>query len=147
MPDEVASADRAATSAATHALALIAISLSLALWPAAAAAVQCPPDSVGVGPLCVDKYEASVWKIKSDDTALIAAVRAGAITSAAQLPAAGRRGVADDDYDPGCVDNAAECRNFYAVSIPGVKPSRFLTWFQAQAICFNSGKRLLTNAE
>jgi len=31
--------------------------------PALAVKAECPPDSVQVGPLCVDKYEASVWSI------------------------------------------------------------------------------------
>jgi formylglycine-generating enzyme required for sulfatase activity len=35
----------------------------------------------------------------------------------------------------------------YAVSKPGVGPSTFITWFQAQQACALSGKRLLTNAE
>jgi hypothetical protein len=30
--------------------------------PAAAAPAKCPTDSVKVGPICVDKYEASVWE-------------------------------------------------------------------------------------
>lgn len=111
------------------------------------AAAACPPDAVAVGKLCVDKYEASIWRIAKTETALIAAVEAGTITSAAQLPADARRGELADDYDPGCVDTAAHCRHFYAVSIPGVRPSRNLTWFQAAAACRNAGKRLLSSAE
>ena len=37
--------------------------------------------------------------------------------------------------------------DFYAVSIPRVRPSTYLTWFQAAAAARNSGKRLPTNAE
>jgi formylglycine-generating enzyme required for sulfatase activity len=37
--------------------------------------------------------------------------------------------------------------NVYAVSIPGVTPSRNLTWFQAAAAARNAGKRLPSNAE
>jgi hypothetical protein len=37
--------------------------------------------------------------------------------------------------------------NIYAVSIPGVTPSRFITWFQAAAAARNAGKRLPSNAE
>jgi hypothetical protein len=33
------------------------------LGVAPALAAKCPPDSVQVGPTCVDKYEASVWQI------------------------------------------------------------------------------------
>jgi hypothetical protein len=56
-------------------------------------------------------------------------------------------GMSSDDYAP-CADNGQNCANdIYAVSLPGVPPSAFLTWFQAQAACKNSGKRLPTNAE
>jgi formylglycine-generating enzyme required for sulfatase activity len=33
------------------------------------------------------------------------------------------------------------------VSIPGVRPSAYVTWFQAAAACRNAGKRLATNEE
>src|SRR5262249_29885775 len=39
------------------------------------------------------------------------------------------------------------CVHVYAVSLPGVTPSRYLTWFQAAATARNAGKRLPTNAE
>src|SRR5262249_43834089 len=35
----------------------------------------------------------------------------------------------------------------YALSIPGVKPTACITWFQANQACLLSGKRLLTNRE
>src|SRR5215470_6947895 len=38
-------------------------SIVLGLLAAPALAAACPPDSVKVGPVCVDKYEASVWQI------------------------------------------------------------------------------------
>src|SRR5262249_61618857 len=41
----------------------ILVVLSLALLPAATEAAKCPPDSVQVGPVCVDTYEASIWNI------------------------------------------------------------------------------------
>jgi len=37
--------------------------------------------------------------------------------------------------------------NVYAVSIPGVQPAAFITWFQAAAAARNSRKRLPTNQE
>ena len=37
--------------------------------------------------------------------------------------------------------------NLYAVSIPGVTPSSFITWFQALAVARNAGKRLPFNQE
>jgi len=67
----------------------------------------------------------------------------------ADLTAAGaiQRGTTSDDYGSGCPLTGNGCVNFYAVSIPGVTPSRFLNWFQAAAAARNSGKRLPTNAE
>jgi hypothetical protein len=128
-------------------LVTIIVSIATAAL-AGAAAAQCPPDAVAVGPLCVDRYEASTWKIMPENTALIAAVRAGVITSAAQISGTVvRKGAGVDDYGSSCTDTAAPCATLYAVSVPGVAPSANLTWFQAAGACRNSGKRLLTNAE
>ncbi len=107
----------------------------------------CPRDSVLVGRLCVDKYEASVWEIPASKPWLIAAVREGRIASATGLAGAIQHGVGGDDYDPACPDTGAGCTTFYAASLPSVTPSASLTWFQAVAACRNAGKRLLTNAE
>jgi sulfatase-modifying factor enzyme 1 len=106
----------------------------------------CAPSSVPVGAVCVDKYEASVWE--TTDAAVIAKIRAGTVTLA-ELQAAGavQRGAASDDYGAGCPDSGNGCVNFYAVSIAGVTPSRFVTWTQAAAAARNAKKRLLTNAE
>jgi formylglycine-generating enzyme required for sulfatase activity len=56
-----------------------------------------------------------------------------------------QRGVGSDDYP--CNDDGNDCTDIFAVSILGVSPSAFITWFQAQQAAANSGKRLLTNAE
>src|SRR5712691_11542219 len=58
-----------------------------------------------------------------------------------------QHGATGDDYGSGCPPTGNGCVNFYAVSIPGVTPSGFITWFQAAAAARNSGKRLPTNAE
>lgn len=109
--------------------------------------LTCPPDAVRSGPTCIDTYEASVWEIPPDNAATIAKIKAGRVTLA-DLSAAGfQRGAASDDYGAGCPESGNGCKNFYAVSIPGVTPSRFLTWFQAAAAARNAGKRLPTNAE
>ena len=42
----------------------------------------CPPDSVAVGPTCVDTYEASVWLFQPSNVDLVAKVRAGNATLA-----------------------------------------------------------------
>lgn len=47
----------------------------------------------------------------------------------------------------GCPATGNGCTNVYAVSIPGVTPSVWVTWFQAAAAARNAGKRLPTNAE
>lgn len=93
----------------------------------------CPVNTVRVGPMCVDKYEATVYSKppRKDGT-----------------PRGIRYGVKGDDYP--CSFNGSDCSGanpIYAVSFPGVKPSAFITWFQAQQACLNVGKRLLTNAE
>jgi hypothetical protein len=109
--------------------------------------VGCPSDAVRVGDACVDKYEASVWEIPPGATAIIQQIRLGTVT-AAELQSAGfQRGVSSDDYGSGCPDTGAGCKNLYAVSVPGVTPSRFINWFQAAAAARNSGKRLPTNQE
>lgn len=79
---------------------------------------------VKVGSVCIDKYEASVWSSPTGGT---------------------RYGANSDDYP--CDDNGQNCTNIYARSVAGVKPSRFITYFQAQQALANSGKRLPTNAE
>jgi sulfatase-modifying factor enzyme 1 len=108
---------------------------------------KCNQDAVQVGNVCVDKYEASVWEIASTRTDLIKAVRNGKIATTADLSGATLHGWARDDYGTGCRDTGNGCKDFYAVSIPGVIPSRYITWFQAVAACANAGKRLLTNQE
>jgi len=123
-------------------------SLSLMLTSPALAAQKCASDSAQVGATCVDLYEASVWEIPAANTKLINKVKQGKATLA-DLTGGGatQRGVGGvDDYP--CDDNGNDCTDMiYAVSIPGVKPSANLTWFQAQQACENAGKRLLHNAE
>jgi formylglycine-generating enzyme required for sulfatase activity len=87
-------------------------------------------EMVRVGPLCVDKYEASVWDSAS-----------GGGT---------QYGTSSDDYlcnDSGNDCSASAVNPIYARSEANVTPSANITWFQAQQACANSGKRLLTNAE
>src|SRR5262245_21955709 len=116
------------------------------LLAAPAWAKKCPKDSVPVGNLCVDTYEASVWEIPAGNTALITKVQRGTATLAGLSAGGFQRGVGStDDYL--CDNNGNNCSTIYAVSIAGVKPSANLTWFQAQQACMNAGKRLLSNAE
>jgi formylglycine-generating enzyme required for sulfatase activity len=80
---------------------------------------------VKAGPLCIDKFEASVWSSPTGGT---------------------QYGVSSDDYP--CTDNGQNCKGrIFARSVAGVKPSAFITWFQAQQALANSQKRLPQNAE
>jgi hypothetical protein len=109
-------------------------------------AATCPQDSKLVGQTCVDTHEASVWEIPDTERNLIRKVRKG-IATQANLIAGGaiQKGTNSDDYGAGCPDTGNGCTDFYAVSIPGVIPARFITWFQAVAACRNAEKELLPN--
>lgn len=121
----------------------------LSMLPHLAIATICPPDAVPVGPTCVDKYEASVWRIFPNSQALVERVRQGVVRREELLNGGAiQLGVTQDDYDlVGCQDTANRCTGIYAVSVTAVQPSSHLTWFQAAAACRNAGKRLLRNAE
>lgn len=59
-------------------------------------------------------------------------------------------GTAADDYPASFPKNGARSGGFvelYAVSMTGVTPSGFMTWFQAQQACRASGKRLPSDEE
>jgi subtilase family serine protease len=112
--------------------------------------LTCPADSVLSGTGCMDKYEASVWRVPNATTnqALVAKIQQGTAT-VASLMAGGATQLGDgaNDYAP-CEGSGRSCANgIYAVSVPDVRPSVFLTWFQAQQACANAGKRLPSNAE
>jgi hypothetical protein len=112
---------------------------------------RCALDAVLSGAVCMDRYEASVWRVPNPTTtnrALVTRIRQGYAT-AAELTARGatQLGIAADDYAP-CSDSGQDCSDdIYAVSLPGVTPSRYITWFQAQQACKNARKRLPTNGE
>ncbi len=130
----------------SNVLLLVALSTVLLLLDLQGTeAKECPANAVAVGPVCVDKYEASVWE--TTDPELIKKIRDNSVTLA-DLTAVGavQRGIAGNDYGS-CKPTGQHCVNVYAVSIAEVRPSTFITWFQAIAAARNSGKRLLTNAE
>jgi formylglycine-generating enzyme required for sulfatase activity len=116
-----------------------------------AASGACGPDAVAAGTACLDKYEASVWRVPDPTTAnapLVRAIQLGTATQA-ELAAAGatQLGTGGDDYAP-CTGNGQNCADdVYAVSLPSVMPAASITWFQAQEACANAGKRLPTSAE
>jgi len=137
-------------------LAAAAILLTADLLVAA-----CPPDSVSVGPTCVDKYEASVWQISPSKTALISKVQAGTATltdltngGATQLRSSNSPFCDDPLFPANFPENgqwtpvsgsSPPSPGVYAVSISGVPPSACITWFQAIQACLLSGKRLTRN--
>ncbi len=136
---------------------IVNVSLALGLLMCAASAAvagpvrKCGVDAVVAGTVCLDRYEASVWRVPNPGTTnarLVTKIRNGAATEA-DLTAGGatQLGTAGDDYAP-CTDDGQNCANdIYAVSLVSVIPSAFLTWFQAQEACANAGKQLPTSAE
>jgi formylglycine-generating enzyme required for sulfatase activity len=112
---------------------------------------RCAADAVAAGTICLDRFEASVWRIPDSTAAnasLVRKIQQGRATLA-DLTAGGatQLGTTSDDYAP-CADSGQNCvDDVYAVSLPDVTPSAFITWFQAQQACTNSAKRLPSNAE
>jgi eukaryotic-like serine/threonine-protein kinase len=112
---------------------------------------RCAPDAALAGTVCLDAYEASVWRVPNPTTtnaSLVRKIQLGRATRAdLTAGAATQLGTAGDDYAP-CTNNGQNCANeIYAVSLPSEIPSANITWFQAQEACANAGKRLPTNAE
>src|SRR5262245_43667564 len=99
----------------------IAVAAALVLVSSAAWAKVCPPDSVLAGTVCIDRYEASVWRVPNATTTnagLVGKIQGGSAT-AADLTAgrATQLGTVTDDYAP-CADTGANCANdIYAVSL------------------------------
>ncbi|GIW43551.1 MAG: hypothetical protein KatS3mg077_0833 [Candidatus Binatia bacterium] len=114
---------------------------------------RCPPDQAAVGSVCVDKYEASVWRLPDDPVIIRKAVLG--FLSAEQLRALGAEQLgtipdgtcSGEEYGARFPRNGHWRERLYALSLPGVLPSTCITWFQAEQACRLSGKRLLTNAE
>jgi formylglycine-generating enzyme required for sulfatase activity len=132
-------------------LVTAAASPALAGFPSAPAR-RCAADAVLAGTVCLDRYEASVWRVPdptSTNAFLVRQIRSGRATRA-DLTAGGatQLGTAGgSDYLP-CTTNGQNCADdIYAVSLPAEIPSARVTWFRAQEACANSGKRLPTSAE
>jgi formylglycine-generating enzyme required for sulfatase activity len=141
---------------------VVGYALLAGVAPALAGTLKCPPDSVKVGTVCIDTYEASAWQIPPSNTSLVKLVQEGKAT-AAKLTAGGAMQLGPSATCAGPGDYGSNFPNtgnwtpvlgstppspgVYAVSIPGVHPSACITWFQANQACLLSGKRLLTNRE
>lgn len=133
----------------TTRLALAATLLLMAASPSGAA-MRCPGGMVMVGPACIDRYEAGAWRVPDpagENATLVKKIRSGKVTQE-ELEAAGAvlLGAPSNTFSP-CLADGSGCGDVFAVSLPGVLPSRWPSWFQAQQACANSGKRLPTNAE
>ena len=109
---------------------------------------RCAADAVVAGTVCLDRYEASVWRVPNPTTTNARLVRKIQLGRASRADlTAGAATQLGGDYAP-CINNGQNCANdIYAVSLPSEIPSSRITWFQAQEACANSGKRLPTNAE
>ena len=117
----------------------------------AKALTKCAPDAVVAGTVCMDRHEASVWRVPGPTTgnkSLAKKIRAGKATLAdLSKGGATQLGVLSDDFAP-CANSGQNCvDDIYAVSLAGVVPSAHVTWFQAKAACANAGKRLPSSAE
>jgi formylglycine-generating enzyme required for sulfatase activity len=124
-------------------------------WPGDPAA--CKPDAVKVGSVCIDKYEASVWKVPATNQAgksnagLIKKIQNGTVTLADLMAGNATQISPSSSCTPGFPSTFPAYGQWgqplYAVSIAGVHPTACVTWFQAQQACANARKRLPTNAE
>src|SRR5262245_22706011 len=100
----------------------VALMLSETLFVEPAAAAACDPDSVQSGPICIDKFESSVWYVPPSEKGLIAKIQNGHaslanLTSASAL-AAGvvQLGLAAGDLAAhACPVTGNGCLDFYAV--------------------------------
>src|SRR5262249_30862965 len=90
----------------------------------------CPPDSVNVGPTCVDTYEASMWDLHGN-AALLGKVKAGTATLS-DLTGGGATQVSPSSSCtpayPGTFPPSGNWTSpLYAVSVAGVPPSACTT--------------------
>ncbi len=139
------------TAARTAMLAAtLVLAASLANAQGAKPLTKCAPDAVVSGTVCMDKYEASVWFVPdatTDNKGLVKKIRQGKVKLADLTDGgASQVGVVSDGWGL-CGDTGTLCTGFFAVSVAGVTPSAYGTWFQAVEACGNSGKRLPSNVE
>jgi formylglycine-generating enzyme required for sulfatase activity len=121
--------------------------MTAGMWLVASSArAQCPIDMVPSGSTCVDKFEASLWKITDSTCARF--IKSGLPPPRFCLDHAVQLGINGVDYVDGtCQFNGGGCKDIYALSLPAVIPARSINYFIAAAACRNSGKRLPSNAE
>src|SRR4029077_5381064 len=91
---------------------ILVLLLSLGAISVARASGPCGPDAVPAGTACLDRYEASVWRVPNPATTnalLVRKIQLG-IATASDLASGGamRLGVGSDDYAP-CTDDGQNC--------------------------------------
>jgi formylglycine-generating enzyme required for sulfatase activity len=102
--------------------------------------------TVASGSTCIDRYEASLWRITN--RRCISLIRQGAAVPPDCLAGAVQLGINGVDYTNGqCQFNGGGCKDIFALSLPGVTPAHTINYFIAAAACRNSGRRLPSNAE
>ena len=110
------------------------------------ALAQCPGGMVQSGSTCVDRFEASLWRVT--EPVCVTLIKQGRDLPPSCLAQATHVGINGVDYtDAQCQFNGGGCTNLFALSINGVIPARSINYFIAAAACRNSGKRLPSNAE
>jgi formylglycine-generating enzyme required for sulfatase activity len=122
-----------------------AITVGVSLFLCSYASAACQSGMVQSGSICVDQYEASLWKIT--DERCIKKIQKG---KEIDLEACGavQVGINGVDYtDAQCQFNGGGCKNIFALSLPAKTPAHTINYFIAAAACRNSGKRLPTNSE
>jgi hypothetical protein len=138
-----------------HTLLAAALAFVVVLVQVEVACARCAPDAVEVGPTCVDRYEASIWRIPAGAVSLLTRVRKGKATLD-DLLAAGATQIGAASTAPWCLDELYSTgfppdgnwtEPLYGLSVAGVLPSTCVTWFQAEQACALAGKRLVTNQE
>ena len=145
----------------TTAVSTLALLLTVTPVVLAGGGSGCPPDSVRVGTVCVDKYEASVWQIAPTSKALVKKVLAGKVTLddltaggtliGCQLVPDAQANYPDNFPGDGqwtpVPGSDPPSPGVYAVSVAGVRPTTCTSWFQAAQACRLAGKRLVRNDE
>ena len=128
-----------------------------------AEATPCAPDAVPVGDTCVDRYEASVWRIpdpQGDNKNLVKRIERGKVRLSDLIDGGAiQQGCPDAPFNAAPYGFGVDGNwtplpgtdpptpGFYAVSVAGVFPSTCISQLQAQQACRLAGKHLITNTE
>jgi formylglycine-generating enzyme required for sulfatase activity len=122
-----------------------AITVGASLFLCSYASAACQSGMVQSGSICMDQYEASLWKIT--DERCIKKIQKGKEIDLEECGAI-QVGINGVDYtDAQCQFNGGGCKNIFALSLAGKTPAHTINYFIAAAACRNSGKRLPTNSE